>query len=90
MSEIVLHPDRCHCIQTVAKHEYERILKELLNEVEVNVVLEERFQMLKAFLESADFAELRRSYEPYLVEGKSVVFTLRSMEGSIAYEFQVE
>jgi len=74
----------------VAKCECERILRGLLNEAEVDVVLEERFEMLKTFLEMTDFAELRRGYEPYLFEGKSVVFRLRSTEGSITYEFKVE
>ena len=43
---------------------------------EGNKELEERIQLLKAFLESADFKKLRSQSEKYLLEGRSVKFII--------------
>jgi translation initiation factor IF-3 len=39
--------------------------------------LEEKIELLKAFLESIDFKKLRSQSEKYLVEGKKVKFVIR-------------
>jgi len=51
--------------------------------------LEERIELLKAFLESADFKKLRSQSERYLVEGKRVKFIIRWKEGKPSYEMVV-
>ncbi|GAH43195.1 unnamed protein product, partial [marine sediment metagenome] len=38
--------------------------------------LEERIELLKAFLESADFGRLRSQSEKHLIEGKKVKFVI--------------
>jgi len=43
--------------------------------------LEERIELLKAFLESADFGRLRSRSEAYLVKGKKVRFVICWKEG---------
>lgn len=90
MSQVVLRPDLSHCIQTVARREYERMARELLGGVEPDGLFQERMEILRSFLEMTNFAELRSRYEPYLVEGRSVTFKLCSAEGQTEYEFEVE
>jgi translation initiation factor IF-3 len=51
--------------------------------------LEERIELLKAFLESMDFKKLRSQSEKYLVEGKKVKFVIRWKEGKPSYEMVV-
>lgn len=41
------------------------------------------------FLESTDFVKLRSEYEPHLVEGKRVKFTLRPAGGRTEYRYEV-
>ena len=86
--EIVLEPDLSHCIQTKARIEYDRVTRELLAAEETDPLLSERVEILRSFLESTDFVKLRRQYEPYLVEGKRVRFTLRA--AIVATEYVIE
>jgi translation initiation factor IF-3 len=51
--------------------------------------LEERIELLKAFLESTDFKKLRSQSERYLVEGKKVKFVICWKEGKLTYEMVV-
>jgi translation initiation factor IF-3 len=51
-----------------------------------NKKLEEKIELLKAFLESMDFKKLRSQSERYLVEGKQVKFVIRWKEDKISYE----
>ena len=77
MAEIKLEPDLSSCVQTLAKREYDRLTRELLTSDEEDAELEENLETLRLFLEATDFRELRSRYEPYLVQGKHVRFTLR-------------
>jgi len=83
---IELMPDLSHCIETVAKREYwasvEKYLKGERN-------LEEKIELLKQFLETADFRQLRRESEKHLIEGKGVKFLLYSEEGELRYEMKI-
>jgi hypothetical protein len=54
--EIVFHL-KGHCIETAAKKEYERLVKELLKEE--NEEKEQLLEMLVEFLKKANFSELR-------------------------------
>ena len=51
--------------------------------------LEEKIELLKAFLESMDFKKLRSQSEGYLVEGKQVKFVISWKEGKPSYEILV-
>jgi translation initiation factor IF-3 len=51
--------------------------------------LEEKIELLKAFLESMDFKKLRSQSERYLVEGKKVKFIICWKEGKPSYEMVV-
>ena len=88
MTEISLDPDLSTCIQTLAKKQHERIVRELLKPGGENPEQEQQAEMLRMFLESTDFRKLRSEYEPYLVKGKRVRFTLRLMGDRTEYHIE--
>jgi hypothetical protein len=85
---VQLQPDLSRCIEAVARAEYERGLRRLLAG-EGDERLAERTDLLRLFLESADFSDLRRESERYLLEGKKVAFIVYLDEGVARYELQV-
>ncbi len=89
MIEIEFAPTLEHCIQTLTKQEYERIMCQLLESGEEDTLLGERLQMLKDFLETNDFNQLRSEYEPYLVEGKKVTFKLWPGKDRTEYRLEI-
>lgn len=88
MLRVKLHPDLSRCIETVARDEYERGLRSLLAG-EGGERLAERTELLRLFLETADFSDLRRQSERYLLEGKKVASIVYMAEGALRYELQV-
>jgi hypothetical protein len=78
MIEIKLEPSITHCIETIAKKEYERVLGLLLKGKEEDVQLAEELELLRMFLESADFGQLRSRCEELLLAGKRVSVRLTS------------
>lgn len=74
-------------METKAKRQYDQILSELLKREEEE--LTEKFEILRLFLESTDFSELRNKYEKHLLEGKRVKFILYSEKGKPKYEMRV-
>lgn len=89
MVDIEIEPDLSSCVQTLAKREYSRLTSELLASDEEDAELQERLETLRIFLESTDFSELRSRYEPYLVQGKRVRFTLRQAADKAEYQMEV-
>jgi hypothetical protein len=87
--EIKLEPSLDHCIETVAKNEYERVLAILLKGCE-DRQLEDQLELLRLFLESADFGSLRSRCEDLLIAGKRVTVTLRSTEQDPACDIESE
>jgi hypothetical protein len=83
-----LRPDLSRCIETVAREEYEHGLRRLLAD-EGDEHLAERTELLRLFLETADFRELRSQSELHLLEGKEVTFVVYMHEGTIKYDLQV-
>lgn len=90
MTRIELEPDLSRCVQTLAREEHERIVRQLLASGEGDTELAERVEMLRLFLESTDFGSLRSQYEPLLLQGKRVKFTLRPGANATEYEMEVE
>jgi hypothetical protein len=87
---VKLKPNLSSCIEAVSKKEYERTLNLLLKEGSVDEKLGERLEILRLFLESADFGHLRSQYEGYLTEGKKVTFLIYPEEGKVNYKLIVE
>lgn len=89
MTEITFEPDLSTCIQTLARKQHERIVRQLLKPGPGNPELEQKAEMLRMFLESTDFSRLRREYEPYLAEGNRVTLTLRLMTDRTEYDIKI-
>jgi len=87
---IDLNPNLSSCIEMLSKKEYERTLNLLLKERDIDEGLGERLEVLRLFLESADFGHLRSQYEGYLTEGKKVTFLIFPEEGKVSYKLIVE
>jgi hypothetical protein len=78
---IELRPTLSQCIETTAKREYWRSVEEYLKAKTGDKDLEQRIELLKSFLETADFKALRSQSERYLIEGKSITFTVFAKHG---------
>jgi len=88
--EIRLEPTPSSCIETVAKKEYERVLSILLGAREEDPLLAEELELLRLFLETADFGSLRSRSDEFLLAGRRVEFKVRPTEGSPGYEFEMK
>jgi hypothetical protein len=89
MMEIKLEPSLSNCIETVAKREYERVLSLLLRGEQEDRQLGEGLELLRMFLETADFGQLRCRSEEFLLAGGRVEFRLRSTNNMPAYEVEI-
>lgn len=89
MLKIELVPDLNHCIETVAKREHTAVLKQLLTQKQRNKKLEEKLEILRLFLETVDFTNLRAESERQLVEGRVVRFVVCLENGMPKYEMEI-
>jgi len=87
--EIKLEPSLPSCIETVAKREYKRVLSILLKSDQEDEQMEEKLELLKLFLESADFGHLRRLSDKFLLKGERVEFTLKPTNNPPKYEIEI-
>ncbi|MDM7998780.1 MAG: hypothetical protein QUS33_01955 [Dehalococcoidia bacterium] len=79
-TRVELVPSLDHCVQTRAKQEYAATMSRILSGDE-SPELERRLELLKTFLEEADFSRLRRESEKYLTQGRQVRFVLSGHGG---------
>ncbi len=89
MIEIELRPTLENCIQTQSKKEYERLVYRILESGNANTGDGKRLELLKSFLETIDFKQIRSEYEPYLANGKEVVFKLWPGPQAVEYRWEV-
>lgn len=89
MSMIELIPDLSSCIETVARHEYNNVTRTLLTTKSRDETLEEKAEVLRLFLETADFRKLRAESEKYLLNGQKVKFVVSLEDEQLRYEMQV-
>ena len=85
MVQIELVPDLSHCIETVARKEYENLARSYLQAGKGDSELGERIELLRSFLESADFKKLRQQSEVYLLKGQKIKFILYQELGKAEY-----
>lgn len=90
MIEVMLQPNLSHCIETVAKREYERVLGQLMKSGEEDSQLEQRLELLRLFLESADFGTLRSRCDELLLKGKQIEVKLKAIAEPPEYEIEIE
>jgi hypothetical protein len=86
MVQMELVPDLSHCIETVARKEYENLVKGYLQAGKGDSEFKEKIELLGTFLESADFRELRRQSEDYLLKGQKIKFILYPQHGKAQYK----
>jgi hypothetical protein len=89
MDGIELFPSLSHCIETKAKNEFWNSADKYMDGGQRDKKLEEKLELLKAFLESADFRKLRSDSEPHLIQGRKVRFVINWKEGKPSYEMEV-
>ena len=90
MIKLALSPDLSHCIETVARNEYREALGKLLTSGEGGEELKEKVELLRMFLETMDFRQLRKESEEHLLEGRKVKFTVYLEAGKPKYDLKVE
>ncbi|MBA7558711.1 hypothetical protein ES708_00318 [subsurface metagenome] len=77
------------CIKCLAEQELNNCLRELLRGEEDDQQLQQRFEMLVAFLKSPESQKLRDESEKYLAEGKKVTLRLSFADGKPKYELEI-
>jgi hypothetical protein len=90
MVRIELTPTLTHCIETTAKQEFSKATSDYMQRGEEDKELEEKIELLRMFLESTDFRELRRESEQYMAEGVTVRFILYMDDAKPRYEMKVD
>jgi len=86
---VVLTPTLSHCIETVAKRKYWKSVNKYLKAKKEDESLEGEIELLRSFLEAADFGNLRRQSEKYIINGKQVTFILTIKNKKLCYEMTV-
>ena len=89
MQKIELVPNLEHCIETVAKRKYAELTQMLLASKAGNSEIEGKLEVLRLFLDKADFRKLRSESEKQLIEGKSIRFIIYLKGQTLNYEMHV-
>ena len=87
---IALTPTISHCIETVAKREYWKNVNNYLKKRKEDKRLEGKIELLRSFLETADFANLRGQSDKHILNGKQVQFIVSMKNKKILYEMRVK
>ena len=90
MEPIEFKPSLSECIETLAKRVYEESLRNCLESTEISKELQGRIKLLRLFLESADFSQLRAECERWLSKGRGVKLILSLMNGKPQIKMVVE
>ena len=86
-STVEIIPDVSECVETKARKEYNRLYRLYLNNEEQ---AGNKLEMLKDFLEKADFKKLRSESEKTLLGGKGVKFLIYREQDATEYKMEVE
>lgn len=89
MPVIELTPDLSSCIETVARREYNSIVRTLLTTTSCDEEIREKGELLRVFLETADFKILRAESEKHLLNGKKVTFVVSLEDEQLNYKMRV-
>ena len=81
LTRVELVPDLSHCVQTRAKQAYAATMSRFMSG-DSSPRLGQRLELLRSFLEEADFGRLRRESEEHLTQGRKVKFILAGSAGS--------
>jgi hypothetical protein len=89
-TRIELIPTLELCIEGTARQEFKKSADEYMQSGRNDRKLEEKIELLRTFLETADFRKLRAESEKHLIEGKKVRFILTWEKGKPEYEMKCE
>ena len=78
------------CIKCLAEQELNNCLLELLTGAENDEKLQQRYEMLLAFLKSPESQKLRDESEKCLAEGERVMLKLSFADGEPKYELTID
>ena len=78
------------CIKCLAEQELYNCLRGLLRGESENEEMQQRYEMLLAFLKSPESQKLRDESEYYLSEGKQVSVRIYFVDGKPKYELKVK
>ena len=78
------------CIKCLAEQELNNCLFELLGENSDNEELQQKYEMLVAFLRSPESLKLRDEAEKYLAEGKKVTVKINLETVKPRYELKID
>lgn len=90
MVRIKLVPDTTHCIETVARKEHEKHIRTLLRSRTGDADVSDKMELLRTFLEMADFKALRKQSDEYLLAGKRIAFIICREGNSFRCEIVAE
>ncbi len=90
MLKIELVPDLEHCVETLARKKQAELTRILLENEAGDEETGEKLEILRLFLETADFKKLRAESERHLAEGKSVRFTVYLEDGVPGCQMQLK
>ena len=86
---IELIPTLDHCIESAARQEFRQAVEEYMKSDKENKKLEEKIELLRMFLDTTNFRQLRAESEKHMIEGKIVRFILTLNKGKLDYEMKV-
>lgn len=89
MTEVELTPDLSNCIEAVARKHYQQVVQGPMSSGEMSDEVKAKMEILRLFLEGADFRKLRAESEPHLLQGKKVTFVISAEHGMAKYEMHI-
>jgi hypothetical protein len=89
MNCIELWPSLQHCIESAARKEFWNLAGRYPEVESTDGIVEERIELLRVFLQSADFASLRSQSESHLIEGRKVKFVICRKDGELDYRMEI-
>ncbi len=89
MLKIELVPNLDHCIETVARRKCDELARILLESQTCNSEVTEQLELLRLFLETADFKKIRAESEKYLISGHNVQFIVYFDKNALQYKMHM-
>jgi len=89
MTTIELFPTLEHCIESTARAEFNLLAGRYLELGREDADLEAKLELLRDFLETADFPALRQESDFYLLVGESVKFIITDKDDMLTVRMEV-
>lgn len=89
MTTIELFPTLEHCIESTAKAEFNRLASQYLDLGREDPAIEAKLELLRDFLETADFRKLRQESSFYLIVGEKVKYVISDSNDMLTYRMEV-